>query len=293
MGGQKAISAFKKRLADNPSKPLNLNLYDPTVTRVGELPGSFNATQKAQMRKNGSNVRLITLASRQEKWKDSKGLKGLVKAGVNVLMISGNDKKNKAGARPNGHEQCYKMAVKTGWEDFFDGTIEITDIKNELNVEINKGKKKSMNVTYNLDYKVHIPYVDGDKVKWRTYKLSELQDVYKNYFALSEEDKKKLISALRYIERGRVRVDYDYMSAVRDIESAARNLRNNSKAAVFSYSSNSVLLSEENNIIKSSYNVSSSVVAEVPKTSGMIEEAIESYKQTEIDNTKSLDEIIE
>lgn len=141
------------------------------------------------------------------------------------------------------HPFMTKIPISDGWQLYFDGKINLEDIKNDYEyVNPRNGK------TFDLLYSVSLPtFSDSGELVWKKYSLKELINI-KNKIANSEvvDDQDKY--ALFSLEWEAVKVNHIYLDHIAEIAQEGLNICN-TDIENLSYSSTSELLSNEANII--------------------------------------------
>ena len=279
LGGGPALKRFTDYLTKNSNPPSNctLTLYDPyggfprDWPRQGQYArrdrknadGTYNdynpALMKA-MKENGSSVRIFTPNGRAKDFIGTQFLNSLARNGIPTALIG----------TYSGHNTIRIDSLGDGWNAYYDGTIDITQIKNA-------GK-----------YKVYIPTVNASgKVTWTPYTLSDIQNAYVNPSSSSPE----FLAALNYLESTKTTIDFDYLSEISTIKTVASNLFGLASAPSISYTSSSSLLPAENELLAAIYNVCRSAGDTLEKEVNMITNASEEYLALEHNLTKLTEEL--
>ena len=246
LGGGKGTKDFVNLLHTEYSKSddveqKKLILYDPYGYGSGERPTyspTFTDEDIALMKKNNSQVVLFTNDTRMAKTGQANdypvryandALTTLAKNDVGMAIISSNI----------GHGSMANEINRDGWKLYFDGKIELEDIKNGEYTDSRTLQNKTQ------CYTVIVPTKNDDGIIiWKTYKLSDLVAAK----TTSGTHDPEITSALNYVESLVVKANFNYVDQANELITELAKLTQNEKA-IISYSSKSALLPQENTIL--------------------------------------------
>ena len=147
---------------------------------------------------------------------------------VGTVIISGNI----------NHGSMANEINRDGWKLYFDGKIELEDVKNSDYIDSRTGQSKTQS------YNVCVPTKDDSgNVIWKSYKLTDLVSAKSNGSSNTE-----LISALDYVESLVVKSEFNYVDQANELITELEKFAQNEKITL-SYSSKSALLPQENTVL--------------------------------------------
>ena len=269
LGGPNSVINFKNALK-NYSGRVDLTLYDPATRRQGYESrialGSLTQEELEIMKQKNSTIRMICpLGHFKTVWSGENNniLLSAARAGVNTITIAGNFE----------HEESLKFSLQDGWQDFFDGRINLNEIRDTRNYYI---FYPSLDENGNMVF----PTVDRNGQYDYKYTLKYFQESLKNFFNSNyfenEDERYNFISAIRYLESSRVTIDFDYLSEITKIKDSTKALSNYEYKAL-SYGSTSLALSEEDVMLFLKSNDINDIGFDMFKDVGLIENAKDDY----------------